>query len=230
MSEPRRLRDDAPDDVRALLRAVPASRSMSAAEADRSRARLARAVAVAAVAGGVSWFSGAAFGAGLGVVVGVASLFAPPWFAADPPAPAAVPSNVAVAPTGILAPPRAQDTSAPEPSAAPVRAASPAMAGASSGAPTAAPSSSVDVLAEEAALLDRARAALGSPAEALRITEEHAARFPRGKLGMEREMIAIEALRRLGRGAESRARAESLLARAKGSLYEDRLRKMLEAR
>ncbi|MFO0592662.1 MAG: hypothetical protein U0441_34275 [Polyangiaceae bacterium] len=229
MSEPRRLRDDASDDVRALLRAVPPSRSMSAAEVDRSRARLAGAVTAAAVAGGLSWFSGAAFGAGLGVVVGVASLFAPPWFAQEPPAPSAVPASVAVAPPSTLAPAPAQATSTPEPSVSPVRAPTPGIVGASTGAPSAAPSSSVDALAEEAALLDRARAALGTPASALRITEEHASRFPRGKLGMEREMIAIEALRRLGRGAESRARAESLLARAKGSLYEDRLRKMLEA-
>ena len=86
------------------------------------------------------------------------------------------------------------------------------------------------MLAEEVALLDRARAALGgNPSEALRLTADHASRFPRGKMGIERELVAIDALRRLGRGAEARSRAESLLVRARGSLYEERIRKMLDA-
>jgi hypothetical protein len=86
-----------------------------------------------------------------------------------------------------------------------------------------------DSLAEEAALLERARGALASsPGEALARTEEHAARFPSGKLGMERELVAIDALRRLGRRAEARTRAESLLERAHGGLYEPRLRQLLD--
>jgi hypothetical protein len=94
-------------------------------------------------------------------------------------------------------------------------------------APAEAPSP--DPLAEEAALLERARASLGgSPAEALALTGEHASRFPAGKLGMEREIVAIDALRRLGRRDEARARGEALRARVQGSLYEDRVRKLLE--
>lgn len=229
MNEQGRLRDDATDEVGSLLRAAQPTRSMSRAEKERSRARLKRAVAAAAVAGGLSWFSGAAFGAGVGVVVGVASLFAPQaWFSADPPRTPALPASVAVPWKGPVAPQAPIETAAPEPSSAPVRAPTPGLSGAPQPPPTAAPSSSADALAEEAKLLDRARGALGSPAEALRLTEEYAARFPRGKLSIEREMIAIEALRRLGRGAESRARAEALLSRARGSLYEDRLKKMLE--
>jgi hypothetical protein len=60
------------------------------------------------------------------------------------------------------------------------------------------------------------------------LTETHAVRFPAGKLGMEREMVAIDALRRLGRAGEARARAEAMLGRAQGSLYEERVRKLLE--
>jgi hypothetical protein len=78
-------------------------------------------------------------------------------------------------------------------------------------------------------MLEQARVALGAdPAGALAVTEAHAARFPRGKLGMEREFLAIEALRRLGRSADARARGEALLARAQGGLYEQRTRKLLE--
>jgi hypothetical protein len=45
---------------------------------------------------------------------------------------------------------------------------------------------------------------------------------------MEREMVAIDALRRLGRTGEARARGEAMLARAQGGLYEERVRKLLE--
>ena len=78
-------------------------------------------------------------------------------------------------------------------------------------------------------MLERARASLGaSPAGALAITEEHAARFPGGKLAVERELLAIDALRRLGRAGEARARGEALLSRARGGLYEERIRKLLD--
>jgi hypothetical protein len=45
---------------------------------------------------------------------------------------------------------------------------------------------------------------------------------------MEREMVAIDALRRLGRTGDARARAEAMLSRARGSLYEERVRKLVE--
>jgi hypothetical protein len=60
----------------------------------------------------------------------------------------------------------------------------------------------------EAALLEKARSELvSSPAQALATTQEHAQRFPHGLLTQEREVIAISALRRLGRTAEADARA-----------------------
>lgn len=226
MSEPRRLRDASSDDVGALLRAVPPTRSITADEQARTRARLARHVAAVAVAGSLSWLSGAALGAGLGVVVGVASLFAPGWDAPGAASSPAATSRDAASATARAPLPPAAPSASPEPSAAPARAPSsgPLAAATSSAEPPA------DLLAEEVALLDRARGALGSaPAEALRLTEEHAARYPRGKLGVERELVAIDALRRLGRAAESRSRAEALLVRARGSLYEERIRKMLDA-
>jgi hypothetical protein len=62
----------------------------------------------------------------------------------------------------------------------------------------------------EAALLERARAALASdPARALALTRQHQARFPSGVLKQEREVIAIEALRRLGQSKAASERAGS---------------------
>lgn len=92
-----------------------------------------------------------------------------------------------------------------------------------SGAPPAA-----DPLLREAQLLDQARALLAaSPSAALSRLDQHARQFPQGKLGLERELLTIEALRRLGRGAEARARGETLLARSAGTPYEARVRRTL---
>ncbi len=78
-------------------------------------------------------------------------------------------------------------------------------------------------------MLDRAYAALGSnPGEALAIVTAHAAAFPHGKLGSEREMVAIEALNRLGRKREARSRAEALLQRNPHSIYRERMLRLLD--
>lgn len=226
MKPPERLRDTASSEVRALLESASPSRAMTPEERSRSRARLGRTVAAAAVAGGLSWLPGAAFGAGLGLIVGIGTLVAPPWISMDPPEPgrpasattatlaagpaSPIPESPVVPPSAEARSRVAQAPSAPSPSA------------------TAVLPTPEDLLAEEVALLERARGALsGDPAEALRLTGEHAARHPKGKLGVEREMVAIDALRRLGRTAEARARAGSLLAGANGSLYEERIRNLL---
>jgi len=78
----------------------------------------------------------------------------------------------------------------------------------------------------EAEFLERARGALGqSPAAALSLANQHRARFPAGVLAEEREVIAIEALKRLGRTAEAEQRVEAFARRFPGSAY----RKKLEA-
>ncbi|MBN2193614.1 MAG: hypothetical protein JW751_12425 [Polyangiaceae bacterium] len=82
-------------------------------------------------------------------------------------------------------------------------------------------------IADEAALLERARSALGSsPAIALSLTEEHRSAFPSGQLSAERELVAIDALERLGRSAEARRRAAPLLAAPNGP-YARRVRRIL---
>jgi hypothetical protein len=66
--------------------------------------------------------------------------------------------------------------------------------------------------ASEGTLLLRARRAV-DPATALALTNEHQTLFPTGRLGEERERIAIDALLQLERRAEARQRAERFLAR-----------------
>jgi hypothetical protein len=73
---------------------------------------------------------------------------------------------------------------------------------------TSVPTSAIagDSLVEEARLLKRAQNA--TPAEALRLTDEHRVRFPRGALREEREAIAAQALRKLSRTQEAEGRPE----------------------
>jgi hypothetical protein len=68
-----------------------------------------------------------------------------------------------------------------------------------------APSVATDSLAEELALIRSAQSALGSgnPTGALSILDQHAKRFPRGKLGQEREVTRVRALCRGGRLGEA---------------------------
>jgi hypothetical protein len=63
--------------------------------------------------------------------------------------------------------------------------------------------------ADEALLLERARRALSSdPALSLALVRRHRSEFPNGVLRQERDVIGIEALRRLGRSDEARRKAD----------------------
>jgi hypothetical protein len=76
----------------------------------------------------------------------------------------------------------------------------------------------------EAELLEQARSALkGDPAKALARANQHAARFPGGALVQEREVIAIKALRQLGRGAEAERRAQAFAKAYPGSAFARKL-------
>jgi hypothetical protein len=75
-------------------------------------------------------------------------------------------------------------------------------------------------LPSEADLLEQARSAIkGDPARALQRANEHAARFPRGVLVQEREVLAIQALRQLGRTAEADRRTEAFVKAFPGSAF-----------
>lgn len=75
-------------------------------------------------------------------------------------------------------------------------------------ASVASPSLPADPPESEVQTLQRAQDSLrAEPARALAICDEHARRFPRGLLNEEREVIAVDALTRLGRRDEALVRA-----------------------
>jgi hypothetical protein len=81
-----------------------------------------------------------------------------------------------------------------------------------------------DTLSRELSLLQDARAHLDSdPRATLALLADHERAFPGGKLTIERELIALDALRRLGRTADERARAEHLRSTVHGTIYEERV-------
>ncbi len=76
----------------------------------------------------------------------------------------------------------------------------------------------------ELELLQRAQAALArDPVQALSITDEQARAYPSGELVQEREVIAVEALSRLGRKDEASSRARALVERFPRTPYSHRL-------
>jgi hypothetical protein len=77
-------------------------------------------------------------------------------------------------------------------------------------------------------MLEDARAMVDkNPRAALAALDRYTALFPAGVLSIERDLLAVEALRRLERPVEAHARAAALLDRARGSLYEPRIRAMM---
>ncbi len=105
---------------------------------------------------------------------------------------------------------------------------SPQAAAASSARTSASRGTPADTLVREAALLREAQGQLGSsPSAALELTRQHAAEFPRGKLAAERELVAIDALLRLGRRVEAEARGVRLLRADPNGFYAPRVRGLL---
>jgi hypothetical protein len=241
MSEPARWRDDvsSPAEVRELLQTVKGaggSYPLPAASRARSAARLDRMLALPAAAGILLWLKGVAVAAGIGGL-GLVAAKALPALVSNAGTAAVTP--VATAPAAARPVPKAAGLSSvpavpvvPVPVPVPVTAMTTASAPAVASAPLleAAPSSSGDSLAREAAMLDRARSLLDSdPRAALAVLDAQAAAFPAGDMGLERELLSLEALRRLHRVSEARSRGEALLQRAGGSIYEERVRTILDA-
>jgi hypothetical protein len=134
---------------------------------------------------------------------------------------------VASVPPGAVLPSVAADAAAPGAAPPePTRARAPAsrrQPGVAQRPPRGA-SASPSTAAAEAALLERARAALGGdPAGALALAEQHRRRFPHGALVQEREVIAIDALKRLGRADAASVRAAAFEHRYRGSVHRPRL-------
>jgi hypothetical protein len=81
---------------------------------------------------------------------------------------------------------------------------------------------------EEVRLLTAAQASLrgGQPRRALSFIDEHATRFPRGKLTDAREVARMTALCDLGQAGAARERAERFLSDHPSSPFSDRVRRL----
>lgn len=81
---------------------------------------------------------------------------------------------------------------------------------------------------DEPQLIEKARKALAAdPRRALALAQEHQRRFPVGALGVEREVIALEALARLGQTSEAKRRALAFEAKYPKSIHLPRVRALL---
>jgi hypothetical protein len=63
--------------------------------------------------------------------------------------------------------------------------------------------------------------------QALMFLDAHQREFPHGALEIERELMAVDALLKLGLRQDAQLRAAQLRARAPGSIYEQRLARLL---
>jgi hypothetical protein len=144
---------------------------------------------------------------GLGAAA-VAALVAG-YFAMRSPAPDRAPNpSVPTAPSAPSAPPPSANAAPSVPAVEPPAAAEQPRASAKP-VPSALKSARERV-PDEAKLLEQARRALSTnPSQALAITRRHQALYPNGALAQEREVIAIEALRRLGKSGQASERADS---------------------
>jgi hypothetical protein len=177
---------------------------------------LAGAPATAATAVKVGALVAAVAGVGTAWVV----LSGPTHTAATPPAPPA--AIAAPAPAAPAAP--TADLGAPpsEPTAPPVDAPRPSPPSEGANSPSRRPNPEATV--SEADLLGQAQVALRSdPGKALSLAEKHRSAFPHGMLVQEREVLAIEALTRLGRSSQAKARAAAFLDAYPRSAYRSKV-------
>ena len=239
MTDPRRLIDETDDQVERLL--LQEARSYRASGQARHGALAAlglvsTAMTVAkASAAATSWSVKAWFAAG--VVVGAAAtgvtVLTTQSDPAQPPTQSAVVAPVPTPPAREATPPSppAEPAVAPsQPAAAPPEAAPAPKVSTKprpSGTTQSKEPSAASTLSEEVAALDAAQTALqaGSPGRALRLLDAHAARFPRGRLGLEAEVVRIQALARAGNRAAAAARARGFLERHPNSVLAPRVRR-----
>jgi hypothetical protein len=66
------------------------------------------------------------------------------------------------------------------------------------------------------------------PGAALLRTKEHARKFPHGRFVQEREVVAVDALFRLGRAQQGRSRAERFLSRYPSSIHRATIQSFLD--
>ncbi len=202
-------RDDLPDAAR--MQAIVGkfgSGGGAGGGADPTAAATKTATAASALGKGLAVF--AVLGA-----IGAAVLLGRPREAPVPP-PVTAPSVQASAVTPESAPPPP-----PPPSGALSASSTPSVV---------APRVTEDDPEAEALLLRRAQDSLASePARTLALCREHARRFPRGLLAQEREVLAIDALIRLGRTSDATQRAQAFAAAHPSSPHRRRIDALLGA-
>jgi hypothetical protein len=215
--EPKRLMEadsGAPESLRTLF-AAGAADLPSSAELARVAAKLGPVLAPP----GAPASSGLATAAKVGLaalVVGGGALLLSSLDSREPEPSPPVPSEVRSVPP---APPSPAEVTASAPAQV-APAPESAAVDASGQAPPAAKTGPSQPVESEAAFLERARATLAtSPARALALANLHRSRYPSGVLAQEREVIAIEALKRLGRGDEAARRSGDFSNRYPGSAY-----------
>lgn len=170
--------------------------------------------------------SGAGLAAGAaGLAIVVAAVLGYLAIDDEPPAPQPAPRGDLT-----LEPEEPEEPAAPDPVAAapdgpgdvePEPAPAPASVEPAPRQPALTPPSELELIAEAR------RAMASSPARALRQAERHRRAYPRGELEQEREVIAIEALHRLGRDRPAARRAERFLGRYAGSPYREQVRRLV---
>jgi hypothetical protein len=128
---------------------------------------------------------------------------------ADAPAPPSAAAPSEPEPTGVAAPPK------PAPGPTPKQTADAPAA-------TGSPRSEVEML------YDARDALKANPAKAFALAERHRSAYPTGGLAQEREVIAIEALSRLGRRDEAKRRAEGFALRYPGSVHRRKVESLVQ--
>ncbi len=187
---------------------------------DALRYRLAVGVAKTAALPATSvWTTLAAKGAFVAVIGGASGFFVHA-VASNHDAPAALPASASLG-----APLVVTDKNQPQPVAVE---ALPALE-LPTAPPDRAPKLKLDARLEEAELLEKARALVGSnPAAALKLTAEHSRDFPKGRLGAEADLIAAQSLLGMGKVAAAKQRAQASLSRYPRGLYARQLREIVE--
>jgi hypothetical protein len=159
------------------------------------------------------------------IAAGASSVAAVWYLQSEQPAHTAPPAFVqpSSTPAAVAQPPRAPAPLVPEPSVV-LPEPEPEPARVSAPQPPRAHAVAKAPRGKEAELLQRAQRALDDqPSQALTLTAEHRRRFAQGALGEEREVIAIEALRRLGREQAARQRAALFEAKYPNSVHRSRV-------
>ncbi|HEY5376192.1 MAG TPA: hypothetical protein VIK01_21070 [Polyangiaceae bacterium] len=211
MSEPIRWRDAngaAPFGARELLDAAAPLAPLSKAARERLALGVARVPTLPKLSFWAPLSTKLVAGVATALVLGAAV-----HFAAQP--------KHSVAPSLPVSTPLASVAAPPEPTPAASKA-PPEPAAARPFHPAAAAVKPPDL--SEAAYLERARGLLATqPAQALALASAHRRAFPQGGLRAEADVIAAQALVRLGRPQAAAARAKASLKRAPNSIYSEQL-------